>query len=463
VLVTGVTEDVTSRRSDEERLQYLAHYDSLTRLPNRTLFYDRLGQNIAHARRENRMAAVIFVDVDHFKHVNDTLGHAAGDRLLQQVAQRLEQSVRADDTVGRLGGDEFALILANIDAPSDAGVVAQKLMQSFREPFSVEGQELFVTASAGVTLFPLDSQEPDGLIKNADAAMYRAKELGRNAFQYFTAELNLQATERMTVENHLRRALERREFSLHYQPKVDLASGEISGLEALLRWSHPELGQVSPARFIPILEENGQIVQVGERVLEEVCSQIRRWASDPTLPEVPVAVNLSGRQLQQKDIGAALTRIVAASGVDPRLIELEITESVLMRDPAKISGMLRALRESGMRVSVDDFGTGYSSLNYLKRFPIDKLKIDRGFVVPLGQSEDAGVIIQAVVALGRALGLSVLVEGVETEEQRVLLRLAGCDEMQGYLFAKPTTANEITRIVAEAGALSSERPASLSA
>jgi diguanylate cyclase (GGDEF)-like protein/PAS domain S-box-containing protein len=457
VLVTGVTEDVTSRRSDEERLQYLAHYDSLTRLPNRTLFYDRLGQNIAHARRENRMAAVIFVDVDHFKHVNDTLGHAAGDRLLQQVAQRLEQSVRADDTVGRLGGDEFALILANIDAPSDAGVVAQKLMQSFREPFSVEGQELFVTASAGVTLFPLDSQEPDGLIKNADAAMYRAKELGRNAFQYFTAELNLQATERMTVENHLRRALERREFSLHYQPKVDLASGEISGLEALLRWSHPELGQVSPARFIPILEENGQIVQVGERVLEEVCSQIRRWASDPTLPEVPVAVNLSGRQLQQKDIGAALTRIVAASGVDPRLIELEITESVLMRDPAKISGMLRALRESGMRVSVDDFGTGYSSLNYLKSFPLDALKIDRSFVKDIVTEPDDAMITRAVISMAHSLRLKVVAEGVESAAQMSLLAAAGCDEMQGFHFSRPLPAEQCEALMRQRRRLSIAR------
>lgn len=448
-IVTGIAEDITARKLDEERLQFLAHYDNLTELPNRTLFYDRLKQIIRHARRERRLAAVIFVDVDHFKHVNDTLGHAAGDRLLQQVARRLQEAVRADDTVGRLGGDEFALILSHLASANDAGLVAQKLMESFHASFSIEGQELFVTASAGVTLFPLDSEDPDGLIKNADVAMYRAKELGRNTFQFFTAEMNARAMERMSMEGHLRRALERGEFLLHYQPKVNLASGDITGLEALLRWQHPELGLVSPARFIPILEDNGQIIQVGERVLEEACSQLKRWAADKSLPVVPVAVNLSGRQLQLKDIGTGLMRIVSVSSVNPRLIELEITESVLMRDPARISGMLRNLQQFGMRISVDDFGTGYSSLNYLKSFPLDTLKIDRSFIQDIVTDPDDAMITRAVISMAHSLRLKVVAEGVETRAQLSLLAAAGCDEMQGFYFSRPLPADECAVLMRE--------------
>ncbi|MBI3529986.1 MAG: EAL domain-containing protein [Betaproteobacteria bacterium] len=446
-MITGIAEDVTSRKLDEEKLQFLAHYDNLTELPNRSLFFDRLQQTILHARREGRAVAVVFVDVDHFKRVNDTLGHAAGDRLLQQVARRLESAVRAGDTVGRLGGDEFALILSNLANASDAGLVAQKLMDVLHKSFDVEGRELFVTASAGVTLFPDDSEDPDTLIKNADIAMYRAKELGRNAYQFFKSEMNARALERMSMENHLRRALERNEFQLYYQPKVNIASGEITGLEALLRWQHPELGMVSPVRFIPILEDNGLIIPVGEWVLGEVCRQIGRWMGDRALSVVPVAVNLSGHQLQQKDIGESLMRIITGFDVNPRLIELEITESVLMRNAEQTGSMLRGLQQFGVRLSMDDFGTGYSSLGYLKSFPLDALKIDRSFVRDIVTDPDDAMITRAIISMAHSLRLKVVAEGVENAAQLALLARAGCDEIQGFHFSKPLPAEECMALV----------------
>jgi diguanylate cyclase (GGDEF)-like protein/PAS domain S-box-containing protein len=448
-LITGLTEDITARKMDEERLQTLAHYDSLTRLPNRTLFYDRLQQTILHARREKRLAAVIFVDLDHFKHVNDTLGHAAGDRLLLQVARRLQDAIRSEDTVGRLGGDEFAVILTNLAQAADAGVVAQKLMNALHEPFPIETREVFVTASAGVTLYPDDGEDADVLLKNADVAMYRAKELGRNAYQFFKAEMNARALERMSMEGHLRRALDRGEFRLHYQPKVDLASGEVTGLEVLLRWQHPESGLVQPARFVPILEENGLIVPVGEWVLQEACRQVAAWGAQGEFPIVPVAVNLSGRQLQSRDIGRSLQRIIAAADVTPSLVELEITETVLMRDPERSGGILRSLRDFGVRLSVDDFGTGYSSLNYLKSFPLDALKIDRSFVRDIISDPDDAMITRAVISMAHSLRLKVVAEGVETPAQLAVLAAAGCDEMQGFHFSKPLPAGDCAALLRE--------------
>jgi diguanylate cyclase (GGDEF)-like protein/PAS domain S-box-containing protein len=448
-MITGLTEDITARKLDEERLQNLAHYDNLTQLPNRTLFYDRLQQTILHARRENRPAAVIFVDLDHFKHVNDTLGHAAGDRLLLQVAHRLQGAIRSEDTVGRLGGDEFAVILSSLADANDAGTVAQKLMAALHEPFRIDGREMFVTASAGITLYPEDGDGADALLKNADVAMYRAKELGRNAYQFFKAEMNTRALERMSMESNLRRALDRGEFLLHYQPKADLRTGEITGLEALLRWQHPDLGLVSPARFVPILEENGLIIPVGEWVLQEVCSQIGKWAADKEISPVPVAVNLSGRQLQHRDIARSLQRIIAGAGVTPRLIDLEITESVLMREPEKIGGILRGLQQFGIRLSVDDFGTGYSSLNYLKTFPLDTLKIDRSFVRDIVSDPDDAMITRAVISMAHSLRLNVVAEGVETGAQLAVLVAGGCDEMQGFYFSRPLPAEECALLMRE--------------
>ncbi|HVY05201.1 MAG TPA: EAL domain-containing protein [Burkholderiales bacterium] len=447
-LITGISEDVTSRKLDEQRLQHLAHYDSLTELPNRALFLDRLQQSVLHARRERRAAAVVFVDVDHFKRINDTLGHAAGDALLRQVARRLESAVRAGDTVGRLGGDEFALILCNLANAQDAGLVAQKLMGAMRQPFNVEGSELFVSASAGVTLFPDDSEDPDTLMKNADIAMYRSKELGRDSCQFFKSEMNAKAVERLSMETHLRRALERGEFTLHYQPKVNIASGEIVGLEALLRW-HPESGMVSPARFIPILEDNGLILPVGEWVLAEVCRQLNAWKADRTIPVVPVAVNLSGRQLQQKDVVGILTRIISRGDLNPGLIEFEITESMLMRNAEQAGDILRELQQFGVCLSMDDFGTGYSSLGNLKSFPLDTLKIDRSFVRDIVTDPDDAMITRAIISMAHSLRMKVVAEGVENAAQLALLARAGCDEIQGFHFSRPLPADACAELVRE--------------
>lgn len=454
-LITGVAEDITSRKLDEEKLQHMAHYDSLTQLPNRSLFYDRLQQTILHSGREGRAAAVVFVDLDHFKRINDTLGHGAGDQLLQQVARRLESAVRPGDTVGRLGGDEFALILSNLASSGDAALVAQKMMDALHDAFVIEGREVFATVSAGVTLFPEDSNDADALIKNADVAMYRSKELGRNTYQFYKTEMNARALERMSMENHLRRALERNELLLHYQPKVDIVNGGISGVEALLRWQHPEHGLVSPARFIPILEDNGMIVPVSEWVLEEVCRQLKTWGTEGCA--VPVAVNLSGRLLQQKNVSESIRRIVSAGGVTPRLIELEITESMLMHNPEQIGAILRTLRGYGLRISIDDFGTGYSSLAYLKSFPLDTLKIDRSFIRDIVTNPDDAMITRAVISMAHSLRLKVVAEGVETAAQLAMLAAGACDEVQGFYFAKPMPGTECAAYIHDYRASKLER------
>ena len=441
-LITGIAEDITARKAAEERLLFLAHYDNLTGLPNRPLFYDRLQHALAHCRRNNRSAAVVFADLDHFKVVNDTLGHAAGDHLLQQVALRLKQTLRADDTICRLGGDEFAVILSDLAQGEDAGPAVQKLMQMLEQPFHLEGREIFVTASAGITLFPSDGEDADTLLQNADTAMYRSKEMGRTGYQFYRSEMNARSIERMTLEGHLRRALERDEFVLHYQPKIQFASGRITGVEALLRWQHPELGLVAPDRFISILEDNGMIVPVGEWVLERACSQLAAWSRDGLGP-ITVAVNLSGRQLQQKQPEQSIKRIVSQSGINPRLVELEITESVLMRNPELAAHILRELKALGMRLSVDDFGTGYSSLSYLRSFPLDALKIDRSFVKDLIERADDAAIVKAIVALAQSLKLKTIAEGVETAAQYEILTALGCDEYQGYLYSRPVSADVI--------------------
>ncbi len=448
--VAGIAEDITDRKLAEERLMHLAHYDVLTSLPNRVLFYDRLRQALAQAKRNQWITGVMFMDVDRFKNINDTLGHAVGDRLLQQASERLTAAVRTGDTVGRLGGDEFAIVLSNLGNAQNAQVVAQKILAGFNEPFRLEGAEIFVTTSIGITLYPDDSTEQDTLIKNADAAMYRAKEAGRNGYQFYTREMSERSIAQLNLEGGLRRALDRDEFLLYYQPKAGVATGEITGFEALLRWRHPERGLVMPDEFIPVLEETGLIVPVGEWVLNAACRQINAW-SQAGLGDIPVAINLSARQFLARELGPTIRRILDEHRIDPALIEFEITESSLMVDPEEATRTLEYLKSLGVRISIDDFGTGYSSLGYLKRFPLDALKVDRSFVRDVTTDLDDATITRAVITMAHSLGLKVIAEGVETEAQLAFLVENGCDQIQGYYLARPQPAEECTRSMVERG------------
>jgi diguanylate cyclase (GGDEF)-like protein/PAS domain S-box-containing protein len=434
-----VLNDVTERIRAEQKLVHLAHYDVLTGLPNRVLFYERLKQALVQAARNRWITGVMFMDVDRFKNINDTLGHDVGDQLLRQVSERLAASVRASDTVGRLGGDEFAVVLANLTAREDAAIVAQKIMQNFDAPFRLSGSEIFVTISIGITLYPDDGTEQDALIKNADAAMYRAKEEGRNTYRYYTPDMSARALRLLTLEGSLRRALERDEFLLHYQPKAAVASGSITGVEALLRWRHPERGLVPPAEFIPVLEETGLIVQASEWVLNAACRQLVQWRRAGIEP-VPVAVNLSAREFLAPDLASTISRILRTHGLDPCLLELEITESSLMVNPDEAARTLEYLKRLGVGLSIDDFGTGYSSLSYLKRFPLDALKVDRSFVRDIPADANDAAITLAVISMAHSLGLKVIAEGVENPAQLAFLAQHGCDQVQGYYLARPVAA-----------------------
>jgi diguanylate cyclase (GGDEF)-like protein/PAS domain S-box-containing protein len=447
-IIAAISRDIRARLAIEEKLAYLAQFDALTGLPNRSLFQDRLVQAMATAKRNGWSMAVLFIDLDRFKLVNDTLGHAAGDRLLKEAAERLRGCIRASDTVGRLGGDEFAAILSELGKPSDAGVVAQKIIDVFKRAFDLEGKETYVSASVGITLYPADSDDADALVVNADAAMYRAKQQGRNNYQYFTRDMNERALQRVQLEVALRRALEREEFRLVYQPRAHLATGRICGFEALLRWQHAKKGMILPGEFIPVLEETGLIVPVGEWVLRTACTQIKAWQKTG-LKVPPVAINLSARQFEQKNLQGSFQQILRETKVDPSLIELEITESLLMNDPEGAARTLHSLKKSGVRLSMDDFGTGYSSLGYLTRFPIDALKIDRTFIRDIATDADGATLTRAIINLAQNLRLKVVAEGVETEDQLVFLRSNACDEMQGYLFARPTDGVECGRMLRE--------------
>ena len=447
------------RRDAQARLTYLAQFDPLTGLANRSLFLDRFAQTLKQARREGWMVGVVFIDLDRFKDVNDTLGHAAGDALLVLIGTRLQQCVRADDSVGRLGGDEFAFLLARLARPDDAALVAQKVVAALARPFVLEGQEIYVSASLGIGIYPSDGRDPNTLLRNADTAMYRAKELGRNNYQFYLPQMNERALERMQLQMQLRGALERHEFVLHYQPKVRLDSGVISGFEALLRWQHPTRGLVPPLQFIQILEETGLIIPAGEWVLRTVCEQLAAWQAAGLSPR-PVAINLSARQFQQGELDKTIAALLADTGIDPGLLELELTESVLMSDGDEAVRMLNAIRGYGVRLSIDDFGTGYSSLAYLKRFPIDALKIDRTFISELMTDRDDGSIALAIISLAHSLKLRVIAEGFETQAQLEFLKSNGCDEMQGFLFARPLVVVDCTRALVEGWRLSGARPGS---
>ena len=447
--IAGIGADVTHRKEAEEKLVYLAHYDGLTGLPNRVLFFDRLQQMLAQARRRGRQAAVMFLDLDRFKVVNDTLGHAVGDELLRNVAQRLSYCIRVGDTVARFSGDEFVLSVNDLKEAEDARHIAQKVLQAFTDPFRLNGHEVFVSTSIGIAMFPSDGEDEQSLLKSADTAMYRAKESGRDNFQFYTREMNARAMYRLELENSLRHALERDEFRLHYQPKACLVTGRVTGVEALLRWERPGHGLVAPGEFVPLLEDTGLIVPVGEWVLSEACRQIEAWRAGGHEP-LSIAINMSARQFASRNLGEVVKRVLDAHKADPKLIELELTESLLMVNTEEAVRTLKYLKSLGVRLSIDDFGTGYSSLSYLKRFPIDALKIDRSFIDEITTDVDDATITLAVIGMAHNLGLKVVAEGVETEAQIAFLSANGCDEAQGYYFARPQPAGELARVVREA-------------
>lgn len=443
-----VAQDITERKKSVERLNYLASHDALTNLPNRTLFYDRLGQAISRVAWRNRLVAVLFLDLDRFKVINDTLGHAVGDLLLQEVSKRLGLLLRSGDTVARLGGDEFVIILDDVAKAEDVAKVCQKILESLSKPLLLKEHELFITVSIGISLFPNDGRDAETLLKNADTAMYKAKEQGRNNYQHFSPNMNVKALERLALETNLRHALERNEFLLHFQPFVSLATGEIVGMEALIRWRHPDLGMVSPAQFIPLAEETGLIVPISEWVLKTACRQNKTW-QELGLRPIRMAVNLSARQFYEKDFRKGVVATLRETGLEPHYLELELTEGTIMKSTDVTVTALDEFHQLGIAISIDDFGTGYSSLNYLKRFPVNKLKIDQSFVRDVVKDPDDAAITNAIVVLGHTLQLKTIAEGVETQEQLDFLRSIGCDEVQGYLFSKPLPAEEATKILAE--------------
>jgi diguanylate cyclase (GGDEF)-like protein len=452
--IAHVAETAFARKSAEERMAFLAQFNSLTGLPNRSLFLDRVAQTLAQATRGGWLAGVIFVDLDRFKIINETWGHAAGDRLLQMAARRLTDCVSSGDTVGHLGADEFAIVLSKLRTPDDAIPAAAKIVEVLSEPFELtapsdpERVTAYVTGSVGIALYPGDSADPAGLLKNADVAMSRAKELGRCNYQFFLPQMNERAIERGRMETGLRVALKNNELLLHFQPKVSLRTGEICGFEALLRWQPPGRPMVPPSDFIFVLEETGLIESVGAWVLRTVCEQIRRWQDDG-LQARPVAVNLSARQFRDKNLDRIIADIVRSVDIDPKFLEFELTESILMQDTVQTAATLRNLKALGVSIAVDDFGTGYSSLAYLKRFPLDTLKIDREFVRDCVSDPDDAAIAQSIVSLAHNLGLEVVAEGVETEAQLAFLASVGCDEMQGYYFSRPVSQAECTQMLAE--------------
>lgn len=439
----GIFSDITSRKQDEERMAHLAHYDALTDLPNRVLLMDRLNQLTKVSARSKTKVAVIFIDLDRFKDVNDSLGHDVGDLLLQSTGKRLSHAVREQDTVARIGGDEFVVVIQGAHSVDDIASVAQKLLSCLTEPITLNGYELTVTASLGISVCPDDATSAQDMIRNADAAMYQAKGTGRNAYHFYTADLNERALETLSMENALRRALERDEFILYYQPQIDTKTGAVVGAEALIRWNHPEFGFISPLRFIPIAEERGLIVPIGNWVIQEAARQSAAWRAAHG-PAVRIAVNVSAVQFRQKDFIEQLTRAVQENGIPPSALELELTESIVMRDADAAIEILRKLHEMGFHLSIDDFGTGYSSLSRLRRFPIDKIKIDQSFVA----DENGMGIVTAVIGIARSLNLKVIAEGVEKHEQLRALRELRCDQVQGYLISRPVPARDFEQFVA---------------
>lgn len=459
VHMIGTVQDVTDRKLAEDQIRTLAYYDTLTDLPNRRMFKEYLEKILSRARRQDELAAVFVLDLDRFKRINDTLGHSMGDLLLREVAQRLHASVRREDfiarhhgdtassnSVARLGGDEFALLLTDITSLQDAARIARRTLAVLSEPYLLDQQEIFITASVGITVYPHDGDNVETLLKNADTAMYHAKAEGRNNYQYYTKSMNATAFERLAMENSLRRALERNEFELFYQPQLNIETGNIVGMEALMRWNHPDMGMVSPIEFIPLAEESGMIVLMGEWGLRAACEQNKAW-QEAGFPPLTMSVNISSLQFKQQNLTTVVAKILNDTRLDPRYLDLELTEGTVMQNAEDTIATLHSLKEMGIRLSIDDFGTGYSSLSYLKRFPLHTLKVDRSFVKDLTKDADDEAITHAIIAMASSLGLKVIAEGVETEDQLRFLASRGCDEMQGYLFSPPLSASKITELL----------------
>lgn len=442
VLATRIAE----REQFAERLVHLAAYDALTGLPNRTLFRDRLTQAMARIDRDEKMLALLLLDMDRFKEINDTFGHDTGDRLLEAVANRLQQGLREVDTIARLGGDEFTMILENIRGADTAATVAKKVVDIFAQPFIVNERELSIMPSIGIALYTRDAQDANTLLRNADIAMYHAKRNGGGNFQFYTEQIHTQTTHRSDLESRLRSALAQGEFTLHYQPQIEIKSGRVVGLEALIRWHNEVLGMVMPDQFIPLAEGSGLIESIGEWVLRTACAQNKAW-QEAGLPSLPVAVNLSARQFRQKDLLETILRILQDTGLDPRYLELEITESVIMSQREEAISTLQWLSALGVQISIDDFGSGYSSLAYLKRFAVDRLKINQSFVRDISADPDDMAIVTAIIAMARSLQLKVTAEGVETEEQLSLLGSLDCDDYQGYYFSYPISADKMEKLL----------------
>jgi diguanylate cyclase (GGDEF)-like protein len=440
--VIGTYEDITERKVAEERVQYLAYCDALTGLPNRTLLQDRLSKALASARRRKDKVALLFLDLDRFKDINDSLGHPVGDLLLQEVSERLKKWAREQDTVARVGGDEFLIVLTAVKELADAAVAAERLMNAMAAEFVVQGHSLGISCSVGISVFPEHGADGETLIKNADAAMYCAKESGRNNVRFFINDMNAQVVERLTLEHGLRLALEKKELFLMYQPQMNIATGKIIGLEALLRWQHPELGLVPPDKFIRIAENCGLIVPIGDWVLRTACSQSRKW-QDEGLPAVPVAVNVSAVQFRQEGFCELIKRVLRETGLAPQYLELELTESLLLSNADVTLSVLQELKAMGLTLAIDDFGTGYSSLSYLKQFPVSKLKIDRSFIRDVAVKPDDAAITTAIISMTKSLNLKVIAEGVEDEAQMSFLRAHQCDEIQGYYFSKPLAVDKV--------------------
>jgi diguanylate cyclase (GGDEF)-like protein/PAS domain S-box-containing protein len=442
-----VVEDISRRKHIEEELLHLANHDALTSLPNRSLLLDRLSQAVVFAKRSGGQVAVMLIDLDRFKNINDSLGHDVGDKIIMEIGRRLSSSAQAGDTIARLGGDEFVLIRPDVVREDAVAIMAQQTLEALSRPMTIQGHEFYPTGSSGISMFPKDGHDSQTLLKNADTAMYRAKDAGRNNFQFYAHEMNARALDRLKLESGLRRALEREEFVLHYQPQMDIASGEIVGVEALLRWQPPGQAMVFPGDFIPTAEETGLIVPIGEWVLRTACMQNKAWRDAGKLPSLKVAVNLSARQFKQQDIVKMVSRILDETGCRPQWLELELTESIVMENPEAAAEILQRLSDMGVHLSIDDFGTGYSSLSYLKRFPIDSLKIDRSFVRDITTDADDAAIAKAVIALSHSLKLKVIAEGVETAGQLDFLREQRCNQMQGYYLSRPLAVDQLEKMM----------------